>query len=59
MNHLRLGLAIGGFVLALLGVVLVDGRLVGGAIAMLLGSIILRLIPRKRGNGNSRPEGRL
>jgi hypothetical protein len=57
VNHLRLGLAIGGFVFALLGVVLIDGRLVGVAIAMLLGSLAFRLILRNRGSGNSTPEG--
>jgi len=57
VNHLRLGLAICGFVLALLGVALNDLRLAWGAIAVLLGSLILRLILRKRGNGNSKPEG--
>ena len=57
MNHLRRGLAICGFVLALLGVALNDLRLAWGAIAVLLGSLILRLILRKRGNGNSKPEG--
>jgi hypothetical protein len=57
VNNLRLGLAICGFVLALLGVALNDLRLAWAAIAVLLGSLILRLILRKRGNGGSRPEG--
>jgi Flp pilus assembly protein TadB len=57
VNHLRLGLAVCGFVLALLGVALDDIRLVWGAIAVLLGSLILRLILRKRANRNSEPEG--
>ncbi len=57
MNHLRLGLAICGFVLALLGVALNQVRLVWGAIAVLLGSLLVRLILRKRANGDSRPEG--
>lgn len=57
MNHLRLGLALCGFVLALLGVALQDPRLVGGAIAVLLGSLLLRLIIRKGVNGRSNPEG--
>jgi len=57
VNHLRLGLAVCGFVLALLGVALDDIRLVWGAIAVLLGSLILRLILRKRVSGNSKPEG--
>jgi len=50
-------LAICGFALALLGVALIDERLVWAAIATLLGSLALRLIGRKGVNGNSRPEG--
>ena len=57
MNHLRLGLAICGFVLALLGVGLNDLRLVWGAIAVLLASLMLRLILRKGVNGKPKPEG--
>ena len=57
MNHLRLGLAICGFVLALLGVALYDVRLVWGAIAVLLGSLILRLILSKGVKGNSTSGG--
>ena len=49
MNRLRLGFAIGGFVLALLGVVLNHSRLVWAAIAVLAASAILRLIFHKRG----------
>ena len=57
MNHLRLGLAICGFALALIGVALNDLRLVWGAIAVLLGSLLFRLILRKRVNGNSASGG--
>lgn len=57
MNHLRLGLALCGFVLALLGVAINDVRLVWGAIAVLLGSLILRLILRRGVNGNSTSGG--
>ena len=53
MNQLRLGLGICGFVLAALGVALSDPRMVWGAIAVLLVSLILRLILRKQGDGNS------
>lgn len=56
MNNLRLILAICGFVLALLGVALNDLRLAWAAIAVLLGSLILRLILRKRGDGISGPD---
>lgn len=57
MNRLRLGLALSGFVLALFGVALDDLRLAWAAIALLLGSLILRLILRNRADGGSRPEG--
>ncbi len=56
MKYLRLGLALTGFVLALLGVALGDQRLVWAAIAVLLVSLILRLVLRNRANGGSRPE---
>jgi Flp pilus assembly protein TadB len=52
VNYLRLGLALCGFVLALFGVALDDMRLVWAAIAVLLGSLILRLILRKRTKGS-------
>lgn len=52
MNRLRVGLAIAGFVLALLSVALDDPRLAWGAIAVLTASLILRLIIRKRANRN-------
>ena len=57
MNHLRLGLAICGFALALIGVALDDLWLVWGAIVVLLGSLLFRLILRKRVNGNSASGG--
>lgn len=57
MNYLRLGLALCGFVLALFGVALGDMRLVRAAIAVLLGSLILRLILRRRTKGRSSLEG--
>ncbi|HWN18400.1 MAG TPA: hypothetical protein VNO19_05735 [Gemmatimonadales bacterium] len=56
MNYLRLGLALCGFALALLGVAVDDVRLVWAAIAVLLGSLLLRLILRKRGDGTSGPD---
>jgi hypothetical protein len=57
VNYLRLGLAICGFVLALLAVTLDDPRLAWSAIAALLGSLLLRLILRKGVNGNSKSDG--
>ena len=59
MNYLRLGLAVCGFALALLGVALGDVRLVWGAIAVLLGSLLVRLILSKRVNRSSGPESGL
>jgi len=53
VSYLRLGLALSGFVLALFGVALGDPRLVWAAVAVLLVSLILRLILRKQGDGNS------
>jgi hypothetical protein len=53
VNRLRIGLALCGFVLALLGVVLDDSRLAWAAIAALTSSLILRLVIRRRANRNS------
>ncbi len=56
MRYARLGLAVAGFVAALLSIAL-DNRQVGwGAIALLTGSLILRVLSRKpqdqdRGDG--------
>jgi hypothetical protein len=52
MNRLRIGLAVAGFILALLSVGLDDHRLAWAAIAVLTGSLLVRLFRRKRGNGN-------
>jgi len=57
MSHLRMGLALCGFVLAVLGVAMDDVRLVWGAIAVLLASLILRLVLRKGVDGNSTSGG--
>ncbi len=53
MNRLRLGFAVLGFALALLSLVLDDVRLGWAAIAVLLASLIARLILRKRETENS------
>ena len=42
MNHLKLGLGLAGFVLALLSVAFQERRLGWAAIALLVGSLILR-----------------
>jgi hypothetical protein len=52
MNPLRFGLAITGFVLALLSIALDDHRLAWAAIVLLAASLLIRLVRRKRGNGN-------
>jgi hypothetical protein len=51
LTLLRVGLALAGFTLALLAVALEDRRLGWGAIALLIGSLIVRLL--QRGHGRS------
>ena len=48
LTALRLGLALGGFVVAVLAIALEDHRVGWAAIALLLGSLFVRLIPRRR-----------
>jgi hypothetical protein len=48
MTYLRLGLAFGGFAVALLAVGFEDERLGWGAIALLAGSLLVRVIERRR-----------
>jgi hypothetical protein len=45
---LRIGLAIGGFVVAVVAIALEDHRIGWAAIALLTGSLIVRLIQRRR-----------
>jgi hypothetical protein len=52
VNRLRIGLALAGFLLALLGLVRDDSRLAWAAIAVLTGSLILRLLIRKQAKKN-------
>jgi hypothetical protein len=47
VNYLRLGLAFGGFAVALLAVAFEDQRLGWGAIALLAGSLLVRVIERR------------
>lgn len=47
MSWLRLGLALSGFVVALLALAYGDQRLVWGSIALLTGSLIVRLLQRR------------
>jgi hypothetical protein len=48
LNYLRLGLAFGGFAVALLAIAFEDQRLGWGAIVLLAGSLVVRLIERRR-----------
>lgn len=59
MNRLRLGFALAGFVLALFSIALEDIRLGWAAIAVLLVSMIVRLLLRKREDGKSKTNDRL
>jgi hypothetical protein len=47
VTYLRLGLAFGGFAVALLAVAFEDERLGWGAIALLVGSLLVRVIERR------------
>jgi hypothetical protein len=57
MTYLRLGLAFGGFAVALLAVAFEDQRLGWGAIALLAGSLLVRVIERRRRSGSGSAEG--
>ena len=57
MNRLRLGLALAGLVLAALSVAREDYQLGWAAIALLAGSLIVRLLMRKGKTGNRDPSG--
>jgi hypothetical protein len=48
MNGLRMGLALGGFALALLSVAYDERRLAWAAIGLLAGSLVVRLWLRRR-----------
>ena len=52
MNRIRIGLAVAGFVLALLSVALDDHRLAWAAIAVLAASLLIRLVRPRPGTGN-------
>lgn len=57
MNRLRLGLALAGLLLAALSVAREDYQLGWAAIALLAGSLIVRLLMRKGKTGNPDPSG--
>lgn len=48
LTVLRIGLALGGFVLAVVAIALEDHRVGWAAIALLIGSLIVRLLQRRR-----------
>jgi hypothetical protein len=57
MNQLRLALALAGLLLAAVSVAREDHQLGWAAIALLAGSLIVRLLMRKRKNGNPDANG--
>ena len=59
MNGVRMGLALGGFALALLSVAYDERRLAWAAIALLAGSLLVRLWLRKRRNADREGGGSL
>lgn len=48
LTAIRIGLALAGFALAVLAIALEDRRIGWGAIALLIGSLIVRLVQRRR-----------
>ena len=58
VNYLRLGLAFGGFATALLAVAFEDQRLGWGAIVLLAGSLLVRVIERRRRSKSDAAEDR-
>jgi hypothetical protein len=56
VTYLRLGLAFGGFAVALLAVAFEDERLGWGAIALLTGSLLVRVIQRRARSSDDTPE---
>jgi hypothetical protein len=56
LNALRIGLALMGFVVAVVGVALDDRQIAWGAIALLVGSLICRILIRKRGDSEPRAD---
>jgi hypothetical protein len=57
MRYARLGLAVAGFIAALLSIMLDDPQFGWGAIALLIGSLIVRLLSQKREDRKSRDQG--
>lgn len=57
MTYLRLGLAFGGFTAGLLAVAFQDERFGWGAILLLAGSLLVRVIERRESSRSESPEG--
>jgi hypothetical protein len=57
MTYLRLGLAFGGFAVALLAVAFEDQRFGWGAIVLLAGSLVVRVMERRRHSKSDTVEG--
>ena len=57
MTYLRLALAFGGFAVALLAVAFEDQRFGWAAIVLLAGSLVVRVIERRRHSGSDTAEG--
>lgn len=53
LNALRIGLAWAGFVVAFVSVIVDNRRIAWGAMALLIGSLICRILVRKRENSSS------
>jgi hypothetical protein len=53
VTYLRLGLAFGGFAVALLAVAFEDQRFGWGAIVLLAGSLLVRVVERRRSRGQT------
>jgi hypothetical protein len=54
INRIRLALSLAGMVLAVVAIMLNDRRVVWGAIALLAASLLLRVVARRRGPGETR-----
>ena len=58
MTYLRLGLAFGGFAVALLAVAFEDERFGWAAIVLLAGSFVVRVMERRRRSRSDMAEGK-
>jgi hypothetical protein len=57
VTYLRLGLAFGGFAAALLAIAFEDRRLGWGAIVLLAGSLLVRVVERRGRSGSGSADG--